>query len=113
MARLWFPITLTGAVVFAVTGEFWYAVRFLAVCWIPGTSVCAVRWCIVRGDNWQRIGGTIFGLLLLALVWWALPGADLVVFGHTVPGLVLALISAAVGWMMPLEMAEYTAANSN
>ncbi|HTT82740.1 MAG TPA: hypothetical protein VMF67_04620 [Rhizomicrobium sp.] len=106
MALLWFPLTLTIAVVFALTGEFWFAIRFLAVCWIPGISVGAVKWCLVRGDRWQQIGGTIFGLLLLAFVWWILPGAGLVVFKHSISGFTLALVSAVVGLLMPLEMAE-------
>jgi hypothetical protein len=113
MAPLWIALTLISAFVFAVTGEFWFALRFLAVCWLPCFAVGGMKWSILIGYNSERACGLIFGCLMLAVAGWICGGSALQVLGHNVSGFAILAISAAAGLTMPFTMPIPTQGPSN
>jgi hypothetical protein len=97
LAVLWFLIITPIAVVFVFKHGFAFALCFFGTASVPCIAVAGVRWGVVAGDNQQKVGVPLVGLLMLAFAYWLSTYVSVTVFGLRISGLILMIISSIIG----------------
>ena len=82
---------------FIFTNGIVFALYFVGTTTIPCIAVAGIKWGIFRGDRQERIGVPLVGILLLAFAYWLSTRVSILILGHHLSGLALALIGAFIG----------------
>ena len=97
MVAIWF-LTVTAVTLIVIFRDgFAIALCFLGTTILPTVAVGAFTWAQMFGDNQQRFGSPVIGVILLGFAYWLSTNVSLELYGYHVNGFALFAISAAIG----------------
>lgn len=113
LCSVWALAIITIAVILFFSNGLFLAACFFGACWNPFVAVGALRWTPVLKSVRQRIVVVIVGLVLLGIGYWLSREVTVYVYGLPIHGLYFWLISAIIGFDVPLAWASEPQTDSN